>query len=78
VKVEAQYPAAAGLGNHAKEMPVLAGTIENVAFWSRTPLSDCQYWSIVPSGTDSSLKTLTQSAAADTGLLSSGPAGLIL
>jgi hypothetical protein len=33
--------------------------------------------SIVPSGTDSSLKTLTQSAAADTGLLREVPAGPI-
>jgi hypothetical protein len=29
-------------------------------FGSRIRLSDCQYWSIVPSGTDTSLKTLTQ------------------
>jgi len=29
-------------------------------FESRIRLSDCQYWSIVPSGTDTSLKTLTQ------------------
>jgi hypothetical protein len=39
---------------------VPAGTIETFGFWSRTPLSDCQHWSIVPSGTDTSLKTVTQ------------------
>jgi hypothetical protein len=39
---------------------VPAGTIETFGFWSRTPLSDCQHPSIVPSGTDTSLKTLTQ------------------
>jgi hypothetical protein len=50
---------------------VPAGTIETFGFWSRTLLSVCQHWSIVPSllrhpdyggqaGTDTSLKTLTQ------------------
>jgi hypothetical protein len=43
-----------------KDASVPRGTIETFGFWSRMPLSDCQHWSIVPSGTDISLKTLTQ------------------
>jgi hypothetical protein len=43
-----------------RSVPLALGTIETFGFWSRTLLSDCQHWSIVPSGTDSSLKTLTQ------------------
>jgi hypothetical protein len=43
-----------------KDRSVPLGTIETFGVWSRTLLSDCQRWSIVPSGTDSSLKTLTQ------------------
>ena len=48
------------LGELCKDTSVQAGTIETFGFWSRTLLSDCQHWSIVRSGTDSSLKTLTQ------------------
>ena len=48
------------LGNEAKNRSVPLGTIEMLGFWSRPRLSDCQHSSIVPSGTDSSLKTLTQ------------------
>ena len=36
------------------------GTIETLGFWSGTQLGDCQHSSIVPSGTDGSLRTLTQ------------------
>jgi hypothetical protein len=43
-----------------KDPSVPQGTIETFGFWSRTPLSDCHHWSIVASGTDTSLKTLTQ------------------
>jgi hypothetical protein len=43
-----------------KDRSVPVGTIESLGVWSRTPLSDCRHWSIVPSGTESSLKTLTQ------------------
>jgi hypothetical protein len=43
-----------------KDTSVPRGTIEMFGFESRIRLSDCQYWSIVPSGTDTSLKTLTQ------------------
>jgi hypothetical protein len=39
---------------------VLLGTIETFDFWSRTRLSDCRHSSIIPFGTDGSLKTLTQ------------------
>jgi hypothetical protein len=57
---------------------VPAGTIETFGFWSRTPLSDCQHWSIVPSGTDTSLKTLTQSGSCRIlGYFREVPAGLI-
>ena len=48
------------LGNEAKNRSVPLGTIEMVGFWSCARLSDCQRSSIVPSGTDCSLKTLTQ------------------
>jgi hypothetical protein len=52
-------------------VPQAQGTIETFGFSSRTPLSDCHHWSIVPfllrrpdyggqAGTDTSLKTLTQ------------------
>jgi hypothetical protein len=44
-------------------MSVPQGTIETFGFWSPTRLCDCQHPSIVPSGTDSSLKTLTQSGS---------------
>jgi hypothetical protein len=53
---------------------VPAGTIETFGFWSRMPLSDCQHWSIVPSRTDTSLKTLTQHFAL--GYFREIPAGL--
>jgi hypothetical protein len=54
--------------------PVRQGTIEKFGFWFRTPFSDCYHGSIVPfllrhpdyggqAGTDSSLKTLTQSGS---------------
>src|SRR5260221_14495492 len=43
-----------------KDTSVPGGTIETFGFWFRTPLSDCQHWSIVPSGTERCLKTLTQ------------------
>jgi hypothetical protein len=55
VKV-AQYEV---LRNNAKRQ-VRPGTIESLGVGSRTPLSDCLHRSIVPSGTDSSLITLTQ------------------
>jgi hypothetical protein len=45
------------LGNEAKNKSVPSGTTEMLGFWSCTRPSDS---SIVPSGTDSSLKTLTQ------------------
>jgi hypothetical protein len=50
------------LGNEAKNrsVPLALGTIEMLGFWSCRRLSDCKYSSIVPSGTASSLKTLTQ------------------
>jgi hypothetical protein len=48
------------LGNEAKSHVRPAGTIETLGFWFRTRLSDCQHSSIVPSGTESYLKTLTQ------------------
>jgi hypothetical protein len=50
------------LGNEAKNrsVPSASGTIEMFGFCSCTRLSDCKYSSIVPSGTDGSLKTLTQ------------------
>ena len=48
------------LGMKQKGMSVPQGTIETFGFWSPTWLGDCQHPSIVPSGTDSSLKTLTQ------------------
>ncbi len=48
------------LGMKQKEMSVPQGTIETFGFWSRTRLGDCRHLSIVPSGTDSSLKMLTQ------------------
>ena len=48
------------LGMKQKGMSVPQGTIETFGFWSPTWLGDYQHPSIVPSGTDSSLKTLTQ------------------
>jgi len=49
------------LGNEAKKDTfVPEGTLETLSFWSRTRLSDYQRCSIVPSGTDNALKTLTQ------------------
>jgi hypothetical protein len=56
VKV-AQYESA---GNEAKRDVRPARDDRNIRLWSRTRLGDCQHPSIVPSGTDSSLKTLTQ------------------
>jgi hypothetical protein len=74
VKV-AQYEV---LGNDAKRQAVPLGTIETFGVWSRALLSDCQHWSIVPSGTDSSLKTLTQSRSCRIlGYFREVPAGLI-
>jgi hypothetical protein len=58
-----------------KDPSVAQGTIETFGFWSRTPLSDCHHWSIVPSGTDTSLKTLTQHFVL--GYFRQVPAGLI-
>ena len=55
--IEAQYEV---LGMKQKEISVPQGTIEIFGFWSPTRLGDCQHPSIVPSGTDISLKTLTQ------------------
>jgi hypothetical protein len=49
-----------GMKQKGMFVPQSQGTIETSGFWSRTQLSDCQHPSIVPSGTDSSLKTLTQ------------------
>jgi hypothetical protein len=43
-----------------KDTSVPRGTIETFGFESRMRLSDSQHSSIVPSGTDRSLKTLTQ------------------
>jgi hypothetical protein len=63
------------LGNDAKKHIRPVRDDSKVWLWSRMPLSDCQHWSIAPSGTDSSFKTLTQSAAADAELLSCGPCG---
>jgi hypothetical protein len=61
-----------------KDTSVPRGTIETFGFWSRTPLNDCQHWSIVPSGTDRSLKTLTQSGSCRIlGYSREVPAGLI-
>ena len=51
------------LGMKQKEMSVPQGTIETFGFRSRTRLGDCQHLSIVPSGTDSALKMLTQSGS---------------
>jgi hypothetical protein len=56
-------------------VPQAQGTIETFVFRSRKPLSDCQYWSIVPSGTETSLKTLTQHFVL--GYFREVPAGLI-
>jgi hypothetical protein len=71
VKV-AQYEV---LGNDAKRHGRPEGTIETFGFWFCTPLSDCQHWSIVPSGTDTSSKTLTQHFVL--GYFRQVPAGLI-
>jgi hypothetical protein len=55
---EAQYEV---LGNDAKRhVRPDRDDRKRSAFWSRAPLSDCQHRSIVPSGTDSPLRTLTQ------------------
>jgi hypothetical protein len=67
----AQYPAAAGLGNDAKGHVRPARDDRNIGFASRMRLSDCQHPSIVPSGTDRSLKN--PYPALRTGLLSPGP-----
>ena len=45
VKVEAQDEV---LGNDARKRVRPQGTIETFGFWSRTPRSDCQHWSIIP------------------------------
>src|SRR6266404_8869528 len=58
-----------------KDTSVPSGTIETLGSWSRTRLSDCQHSSIVPSGTDSSLRTLTQHFVL--GYFRQVPAGLI-
>jgi len=63
------------LGNEAKGKSVPQGTIETLGFWSRTWFSDYQHSSIVPSGTNSSLKTLTQHFVL--GYFRQVPAGLI-
>ena len=63
------------LRNEAKRDVVPQGTKETLGFWFRTRLSDCQHSSIVPSGTDSSLKTLTQHFVL--GCFRQVPAGLI-
>jgi hypothetical protein len=63
-KVEAQYP----LRRTEKWCKKTRPSREVFGFESRLRLSDCEHSSIVPCGTDHSLKTLTQSAAADTGL----------
>jgi hypothetical protein len=61
-----------------KDTAVPQGMIETFGSWFRTPLSDCQYWSIVPSGTHRSLKTLTQSGSCRIpGYFREVPAGLI-
>jgi hypothetical protein len=61
-----------------KDTSVPQGTIEMFGFESRSRLSDCQYWSIVPSGTDTSLKTLTQSGSCRIlGYFRQVPTGLI-
>jgi len=64
------------LGNDAKRR-VRPGRDDRKrsAFWSRTPLSDRQHRSIVPSGTDSPLRTLTQHFVL--GFFREVPAGLI-
>ena len=49
-----------GMKQKGMSVPQAQGTIETFGFWSPTRLGDCQHPSIVPSGTDSSLKTLTQ------------------
>ena len=64
------------LGMKQKEMSVPQGTIETFGFWPRTRLGDCQHPSIGPSGTDISLKTLTQHFVL--GYFRQVPAGLIL
>jgi hypothetical protein len=46
-----------------KDTPVPQGTIETFVFESRKRLSDYKHSSIVPSGTDRSLKTPTQSGS---------------
>jgi hypothetical protein len=71
--IEAQYEV---LGMKQKEISVPQGTIEIFGFWSPTRLGDCQHPSIVPSGTDISLKTLTQHFVL--GYFRQVPAGLIL
>jgi hypothetical protein len=59
-----------------KDTSVPQGTIETLGFWFRTPLSDCQHWSIVPSGTDTSFKNANPVRQLPyTGLLSPGPYG---
>jgi hypothetical protein len=56
-----------GKGVKDSSVPAAQGTIETFGFWSCTPLSDCQHWSMVPfllrhpdyggqAGTDTSLK----------------------
>jgi hypothetical protein len=65
-------------GNIQKGTSVPRGTIETFVFQSRTRLSDFQHSSIVPSGTDMSLKTLTQSGSRRIlGYFRRVPAGLI-
>jgi hypothetical protein len=71
VKV-AQYEV---LGYDAKRRVRPVRDDKNVRFWSRMPLSDFQHWSIVPFGTDSSLRTLTQHFVL--GYFREVPAGLI-
>jgi hypothetical protein len=44
------------LGNDAKKHIRPVRDDSKVWLWFRMPLSDCQHWSIAPSGTDSSFK----------------------
>ena len=65
------------LGNDAKRPVRPARDDRNVRLLVSHPLSDCHHWSIVPSasGTDTSLKTLTQHFVL--GYFRQVPAGLL-
>jgi hypothetical protein len=69
-------PAAAGLGNDAKRQVRPARDDRDAWLLVSNAASDCHHWSIVPSGTDTSLKTLTQHFVL--GYFRPVPAGLIL